>query len=425
VSRQASRGVPASHAVRRLDLFVTEGCNLACPYCFAATHPRKNPSDEEALRAVDWLLRSESERVHITLWGGEPLLRRALIEKVVTHAKDQARRLNKRVGFSMPTNATRLDEDVARWLDEQGVRIFLSIDGDEEGQRTRPLKRGGSSHRLAQIGLKNAVRARPKAPPSVRMTVTPDNAARQGPSARYLLGQGAKELLVYPAFDQPWSEDELARFEAGQREMAELFVELVRSSDDPGTIPVFKAWRPILRRLLDGVPARRREGELKHCGAGAELVALTVDGQLAPCHRFVFYARERDDDVGLGDLERGLDAERAGAYGGLRVEQMRGVTRCVECEHFDLCTFGCIAISYATTGALDVIPEAVCRLMEAQIRVCREIHAALRRDPRYVIYLGRTVNDALSATARELGRRALRAYRSTTEGGLDGEARAL
>jgi len=126
-----------SHAVRRLDLFVTEACNLACGYCFAATQNRKDPSPEESLRAIDWLMRSEAKRLHVTFWGGEPLLRFELIKRLVGHARSSARRAGKRVTFSMPTNATRLDEDVVAWLEAEGVRIFLSIDGDEAGQRER------------------------------------------------------------------------------------------------------------------------------------------------------------------------------------------------------------------------------------------------------------------------------------------------
>ncbi len=412
-----------SHGVRRLDLFVTEACNLACPYCFAATEPRPAPREQDVLRAVDWLLESDSDRVHVTFWGGEPLLRRASIEKVVAYAEAEARARGKRVGFSMPTNATRLDDDAVRWLESHRVRLFLSIDGDEEGQRTRPLRGGGSSHRLAEEGLRSAVRAGSGAPPSVRMTVTPANAARQAAAARYFLGLGVQRLLIYPAYDQAWSEEDLARFEAGQRELGELFVELVRRSEDPASVPVLEAWRPILRRLLDGVPARPRSGELRHCGAGRELVALAVDGTLAPCHRFVFYGRERGDDVALGDLDRGVDPARAEPYQALRVEEMQGRTRCVECDLFDLCTFGCVAIGYATTGELHRVPETACRLVEAQVGACRAVHAEVHRDPRYAVHLGRSVRKALRATARELGRRALRAY-SLGNGVPDGEARS-
>ena len=78
------------HPVRRLDLFVTERCNLACRYCFAASQPRPDPSAEQLCRWVDWLLRAEAHSVHITLWGGEPLLREQVLRRVVAFAQQRA-----------------------------------------------------------------------------------------------------------------------------------------------------------------------------------------------------------------------------------------------------------------------------------------------------------------------------------------------
>lgn len=401
-----------AHDTKRLDLFVTEACNLGCAYCFAATTPRASPSEADAERAIDWLMRSRSPHVHLTLWGGEPLLRLALLHHTVAYAKQQASVAGKRVTFSMPTNATRLDADVVRWLEAEEVRIFLSIDGDEQGQRTRPMKSGGSSHTLAQQGMRAAFAGLSARRPAVRMTVTPQNAAQQGSSARYFVDEGAHELMIYAAFDQTWTHADVQTYERGQRDLASLLVDRLRSTHEPQDVPVFKAWTPILRRLLDGVPARAREGALDHCGAGGDLVALTVEGELVPCHRFVFYARERSkgnasvSDVCLGSLDRGIDAARAAPYSALRIEDQSGKVRCVDCELFDLCTYGCLAINYATTSRLDCVPHAACELMDAQVRVCREVHDELADDPRYALYLGHTIEQAFGAIRKKLGGRA-------------------
>ena len=414
------------HGVRRLDLFVTEACNLACDYCFAATRPRKNPSLEQMLEAIDWLMRSRAHKVHITFWGGEPLLRVELLRGAVEHAKQRAKENSKRVTFSMPTNASLIDADTMRWLEENDVQVFLSIDGDEAGQAGRPLKSGESSHPLVSRGMKRALKQAGRQPPAIRMTVSPDNARDQADGARYFIENGARELLIYAAIDQTWTDEALADFAYGQSQLAHLLVELVSGDGPPVAVPSFKAWRPILRRLFVDAPPRKREGPLAHCGAGSDLVALTVDGQLAPCHRYVFYGRDRGEDVAIGDLQSGLNDEKARHLTGLRIEHMRGETRCVDCNVFDLCTYGCVAVSYATTGAVDAIPATACTLMRAQIDACRDVHHRLRDDPRYALYLGQPLRSTVAAAAEKLGGRAWELYQSRTNGRRHhGEDRAV
>ncbi len=401
-----------SHRVRRLDLFVTEACNLACEYCFAATSPRKNPSRDQLLERLDWLMESEARKVHVTFWGGEPLLCRDLLEDLVSHARTRAEAAGKRISFSMPTNASLIDDETMRWLDENRIAVFLSIDGDESGQAARPLRSGQSSHGLVSIGMKAAIRGA-KAPPAIRMTVSPANAHAQADGVRYFLENGAKELLVYPAYDQEWSREAVDDFTAGQREMGALFIDLVRDCDTHEDLPVFKAWLPIMRRLWRKTPHRARAGDLPGCGVGRDLVGITVDGQFTPCHRVVFYGRGRGEAVELGNTADGLDAAAALEWSQLRVEDMQGRTRCVECEQFDLCTFGCVAISYATTGRFDRVPRAACDLISAQIEVCREIHTALADDPRYCLYLGQPLDAVLRRTSTSLGTRAWHLFRDS------------
>lgn len=403
------------HDVRHLDLFVTEACNLACPYCFASAKPRRAPTWHECRHAVDWLIEgSRAERVHITLWGGEPLLRISLLEKIVDHARNRAAALGKRLTLSMPTNATLLDDEALRWIRGEDIQVFLSIDGDETTQAGRPTKAGDNSHRLAAEGLHRVLAYELRRPVSVRMTITPSNAALLADNVDYFFRAGVRELLIYPALDTDWSDEAIGEYTRGQREVVAVFGDLVRGIDDPRSWPVLKAWRPILRRLLDGVPERDRGGKIRYCGAGTRMVAIGVDGTLSPCHRFVFYARERDERFDLGAFERGLRLDRGRSIGELKSDELRGVARCVECDLYDLCTFSCVAINYATTGSLRDIPHVACKLMKAQVEACRALHSQLAADPRYARYLGRSLSWALLRASDELGERAWELYGSSS-----------
>ena len=63
-------------SVRHLGLFLTESCNLACPYCFAANMERREIDLEVARKALDLVVGPDNptKKVSVSFWGGEPLL---------------------------------------------------------------------------------------------------------------------------------------------------------------------------------------------------------------------------------------------------------------------------------------------------------------------------------------------------------------
>jgi uncharacterized protein len=396
------------HAVSRLDLFVTEACNMACGYCFARARSRGAAPLGQMLEALDWLMESRSAKVHVSLWGGEPLLARDPLERVVAHAHEAARRAGKTITLSMPTNATLLDEETIRWLGASGIRIFLSIDGDERAQRGRPLADGRASTPLVERGMEAAFGRPGPRRPEVRMTLTPQNAHRLAENARYLAEHGACGLLVYAAYDRTWSTSALAALARGQRALASTLIDAISGCDDPSLVPTVKPWRHVLHRLHEGAPRRSRTGPVRDCGAGTRLMALEVDGSLSPCHRFAFYGRTRGEPVSLGSLARGPSPGAMEAFSKRRVEDLEGETRCVACDLFELCTYGCMAINHATTGHLDRIPRAACAIVRTQAEACREIHEALEDDPRYGLWLGLPLAERVGKASREIGERAYR-----------------
>lgn len=405
------------HHVRRLDLFVTEACNLACPYCFALTSERRHISPADARRAVDWLLESEHPRVHITFWGGEPLLRRELMRELVGYARRAARSCHKELSLALPTNGTLLDDETLGWLYENDVVLFVSIDGDATAQQGRPLAQGGCSHRAAAAGLSRALemaRALGRRPPAARMTVTPQNAAGLVESVAFLQQLGAREAMVYPAFDAPWSRADLEAFDLGQRALARWLISQIEVA--PQRAIAVKPWTSLLRTLRGDRGPRRHDEPLGACRLGDALVAVSVDGRFSPCHRLVTY-----DSRGALDLGR-LDEARAPARHGeatIVEQESTDGRRCVECEHFGLCSYNCPAISYATTGALDRVPGHVCDMMASQAAACMELAARLEGDPRLALYLEGSLAGELQRTVRDLGQRSLAHYHALQQSSYD------
>jgi uncharacterized protein len=345
------------------------------------------------------------------------------VRAVVDQAKRRAAALGKTVTFSMPTNATRLDDEALRWIADTGVRISLSVDGDEAAQAGRPLRSGGSSLPRAQAGLAAARRVLAP-PPAVRMTVTPQNVASFSRSVRFFASLGVDALMVYPAFDQAWPAAAIDRFATESLDVAQWLASAFERGGAAPAVPRIDPWWTILRRLATGPRPRRREGPLPSCGAGTALIAVGVDGTLAPCHRFVFYGRDSGRAVTMGTLDDGVDDSVVRRFEGLRVESLRaGDAACADCGLLDLCTYGCAAINFAVTGRPDRIPEVVCSLVAAQVAACRHLHDRASGDPRYARALGLGLEWSLARASRALGARAAEILRATSSGDDDDDDR--
>lgn len=102
---------------------VTNACNLKCRHCYAdAGRARKDElSDEEALKLVDRL--SEIGVTIIAFSGGEPLVRRNILD-LIERASDNG------MYTSIATNGTLISKEKAMELKKAGLRYAqISLDG--------------------------------------------------------------------------------------------------------------------------------------------------------------------------------------------------------------------------------------------------------------------------------------------------------
>lgn len=133
-------GAFLNRKLNQMILQVTQNCNFRCKYCIYSgehnsrqrTHTKKHMSWDTARKAVDFLLEHsvDSKEVHLSFYGGEPLLEFELIEKIVDYSK--GRFVGKKLNFGMTTNGTLLTEEKIRYLDAHNFHIMISLDGPKE-----------------------------------------------------------------------------------------------------------------------------------------------------------------------------------------------------------------------------------------------------------------------------------------------------
>lgn len=127
-----------NNRLNTITLQVTQQCNLRCSYCaYSGTYENRIHNDKSmnidvARKGIDILVNnsSESPKISVGFYGGEPLLRADFIKECVHYAKKQSE--GKEVTFHMTTNGTLLSENIIDFLVENNFSLLISLDGPEE-----------------------------------------------------------------------------------------------------------------------------------------------------------------------------------------------------------------------------------------------------------------------------------------------------
>ena len=133
-----------------LTICPTMGCNFDCPYCFEEHRAGKMSGEiQEAvvLLAEKMLTSFGADSLHITWFGGEPLLAPEVIDALSQRLMDLAQCRNVRYSASMITNGYFLTAENAAMLERCCVKIVqITLDGlGAEHDKTRHLTGGQGS----------------------------------------------------------------------------------------------------------------------------------------------------------------------------------------------------------------------------------------------------------------------------------------
>jgi uncharacterized protein len=346
--------------LKALCLFISQGCNLRCRYCFA--HPAVEDNNvymsrDVAFKAVDLLLEQERGRYcEIDFFGGEPLLNFPLIREIVAYAQAAGSRRGKEFTFTLTTNALLLNDEISQFLNEENISVILSLDGRPAvHDRMRRTADGAGSYKQTLPRIKEFLHTRNYQNYYIRGTYTVHNLDFCS-DIEHLLEQGFHSLSLEPVVaaedaDYALRREDLIRLEQEYDRLVELFLQH-RAEGRPFhfyhfAIDLEKG--PCLYKRLSG------------CGAGGEYLAAAADGSLYPCHQFV------GDDTfllgRLGDEPFKLDLRRVEQAARFADER----EACSGCWARYLCGKGCAAASYFMAGDLQRNSELYCALQRIRL----------------------------------------------------------
>ncbi len=347
--RELYEPLPVNNQRRGLNfitLHVTEKCNFSCRYCFVAPNSRRNlaMSLETAKQAVRLIYASSEDRVAIRFFGGEPLLNFELIEEVVSYAEKLMHSAGKSISFNIFTNGALLRPEHVDFFEKHPFTVFLSIDGTEDTHdKLRPFRGGAGSYRLVSQKAKLLLERIPYRVLARAIVDPRDRVVSLVEVAEGLIDLG----FLFISLEVPWV-DSNSRFALDAASTERLKDEFTRLADVFLDRTLHKKtdffglhqFGGLLRHLTEGISL-----DTYSCGAGAEMVAVSTDGALYPCHAFVGMEQFKIGHVTLEETDHAI-REQFIRYGS------ETISSCQTCWARFLCRKRCPFDAYLFTGDL-------------------------------------------------------------------------
>ncbi len=346
---------------------LTERCNLACDYCFT-WHQNNNMvtkdlSEEMGIKIIDKFiaLGDKGSKRTISWWGGEPLIKYKLLQKLVYYTEEKSRQENFDVEFGGTTNGLLYTPDRLEWLIEHKSAMLISIDGVQPAHDLhRKTIDGKGSWHLVDKNLREAKKIFPQQ--RVRASISVDTIPWFFENVQYLVEDiGIDDFAYSPVYEGTFTQKDWELLE----EQLDLIVNYQIKRHLEGN-PI------IIKHLNDEARINGQVQPVQNpCGAGNHYCSWTIDGYCFPCHRFNKHNQTTEDRKNRGVAIASIFDE-----GFINTEWrnsfitffQRENNECEECELFrrSTCKGGCYAVNYDLTGSIFGHDERLCMFAKYQ-----------------------------------------------------------
>lgn len=288
------------------SLMIAQNCNLRCTYCYGGESGHYNSetplmSEEIAKKAIDRLVKDNKKDNIITInfFGGEPLVNFKLIKFVVNECHTTYSQYS--FVFTITTNATLINKQIATFFKENNFRVLVSIDGPQyvhnfhrkfrngKGSFDRVIK---SIKLLKEVGLEFRIRS----------TLDHRFYDQYNEIVEFLKSIESDRIIVSKLIN--YSDEEISfPIDVSEMKHEETFLQVylqeaisdVLEGKYPKNFPYLSYFKKIAFA----------EKSLMNCGAYEAGTAIASDGKFYPCHRFVGMK-----GFDFGDVENGIDKNK-------------------------------------------------------------------------------------------------------------------
>ncbi len=353
-----------SNRLHTITLQVTHQCNLRCSYCVYSggylnrRHSDKAMSLETAIKGIDFLINnsSDSRRLNIGFYGGEPLLRFDFIKKCIEYAEEKAE--GKTLSFNITSNGTIVDDKKIEYFEAHDVNLMISLDGAKEvHDRNRRFANGGGSFDKIMENLETVKRKFPEYYKKITFNAVIDPQNDFSCANEFFAGYDiVKDSFINSSIiNYEYSEKEIDVSDdfniKWDYEVFKLFLSKVDRLDEKY---VSKLMLPYFDRLKTSMYNKRKTtrslpDKVHHggpCVPGAQRLFMNVRGDFFPCER----VSEVSEVMKIGNVDEGFYIDKV-----QRLLNIGKLTedKCKNCWSFRFCTL-CAA---SADNLTDLSPE--------------------------------------------------------------------
>lgn len=344
----------SENKINTIILKVVGACNMGCTYCYDYNQTRfsKTMDLEMARQAIDGVWDRSGNLLNVLFHGGEPTMARSLIFDLVPEIDRRAKAEGKDVVFSVQTNGTLLDDEWCELFQRYQFSVGVSLDGDAGANDRFRINHSGRGTYEKIMGLLQRYDLLPKI--GVLTTVTSHNVDHLVEIARHFQDLGVQlwDTTVFQSAGRGAGQEDL--FEPPVESLVKAYLDLMRAVEN-GDFPTMHV-QCITSYVANVLSYHRKNMCLRSsCGAGSDLVSISVDGAIEACDCI------SNKDLRLGSLTsaasigEALDSATAGA---IRSRHVDNLVPCVSCDWRVVCGGSCLA----KAGTLDGVVESECAL---------------------------------------------------------------
>lgn len=359
-----------SDLVKALCLHICHDCNLSCKYCFAGKGKYKGKSEymsfAVAKKAVDFLIENSGNRkiLEMDFFGGEPLMNLDVVKNTVDYAKQRGKECGKTFLFTLTTNGVLLNDETAKYLNDEMENVVLSVDGRREvHDGVRKTVNGKGSYDVIIDNIKNFVKMRGDKHYYVRGTFTNKNLDFAN-DVIALADMGLTEISLEPVVLDESDElyigkDKLPAIKEEYRRLCKEYLRRMKNGEKLFNFFHFNI------DLEGGVCLKKR---ISACGAGNEYFSVTPSGDIFPCHQFASRPEYKMGNVFDGKLDDKIRSV-------FRDANLFTKEKCKDCFAKYHCSGGCAANNIAFAGDINKPYEITCEMMKARMECAMCVYA--------------------------------------------------
>lgn len=333
----------------RIGVNLVSGCNLSCRYCYltAANRPLLLLAEDRFREIVRFLKQNDCEEMLMYfVGGGEPTLNIGLMQKIPQICREEGL---ENISFELTTNGTNMSDELLSFLINYNVKLYISLDGNEEANSARVFKNGKPAFAIVQKNME--LLKRNNVPFSCKAIVQPG----KGKMLECVSYFEEKQIpfgydFAVESFDGSFKPSimDLDTFDSELSDVMKLYENRIASGKKVYSGNIITGLLRLKNRSKIIVP----------CSAVIDGYIIDIDGKIYSCAM-----NSSSPEMSIGDIKRGINYEKV-----LKKEYYPKAVDtnmvCHCCWARYLCGGGCFATNVVTNGDATRPNEFFCEVQK-------------------------------------------------------------